>query len=111
MKQSWGNRARRSVSRLREEELYRRTAELFGVLSDPTRIRIVHALSQDEMCVGDLAKLVGVSDSAASHQLRILRNLGLVSYRREGKKAVYFLCDGHLERILEQSLAHVREKG
>ncbi len=99
-----------SLPRPVPEELARRTAELFGVLSDPTRIKIIHSLSQAELCVGELAEVVGVSDSAVSHQLRILRNLGLVSYRREGKKVLYSLSDEHLKRILEQSLEHVKEK-
>ena len=104
-------RSAKSATGLEPEELIRRTAELFGVLSDPTRVKVVHALSRSELCVGELARLVGVSDSAVSHQLRILRNLGLVSYRREGRKAVYSLSDEHLERILEQSLEHMREQG
>jgi DNA-binding transcriptional ArsR family regulator len=61
------------------------------------------------LCVGDLAYIVGASDSAVSHQLRILRNLGLVDHRKEGKLALYSLSDEHLERILEQSLDHVSE--
>lgn len=104
-------RSAEAASRLHPEELIRRTAELFAVLSDPTRVKLIHALSRAELCVGELAELAGVSDSAVSHQLRILRNLDLVSYRREGKKAVYSLSDEHLKRILEQSLAHVKEKG
>ena len=94
---------------LKPEGIIRRTAELFGVLSDPTRVKIFLALSQAELCVGDLARLVGVSDSAASHQLRILRNMGLVDYRKEGKLAFYSLSDEHLKRILKQSIDHVSE--
>jgi DNA-binding transcriptional ArsR family regulator len=94
---------------LKPEGIIRRTAELFGVLSDPTRVKIFLALSQAELCVGDLARLVGVSDSAVSHQLRILRNMGLVEYRKEGKLAFYSLSDEHLERILEESIDHVSE--
>ncbi len=103
-------RASKTACRLDSEELIRRTAELFGVLSDPTRIKIIHALSRAELCVGELAELAGVSDSAVSHQLRILRNLGLVSFRRDGKKALYSLSDEHLKRILEQSMEHVKER-
>ena len=94
---------------LQPEGAIRKTAELFGVLSDPTRVRIILALSRAELCVGDLAHAVGASDSAVSHQLRILRNLGLVAYRKEGKLALYSLSDEHLERILKESLEHVRE--
>jgi len=94
---------------LKPEATIRKTAELFGVLSDPTRVRIILALSKAELCVGDLAQVVGASDSAVSHQLRILRNLGLVEYRKEGKLALYSLSDEHLERILKESLEHVSE--
>ena len=101
--------AEKIISGMKSADIIRRTAELFGVLSDPTRVKIFLALSQAELCVGDLARLVGVSDSAVSHQLRILRNMGLVDYRREGKLAFYSLSDEHLERILEQSIDHVSE--
>jgi DNA-binding transcriptional ArsR family regulator len=94
---------------LKQEGVIRKTAELFGVLSDPTRVKIILALSKAELCVGDLAKIAGVSDSAASHQLRVLRNLGLVDYRKEGKLAFYSLSDEHMEKILEQSIDHVSE--
>ena len=97
------------VAGMRSEGVIRRTAELFRVLSDPTRVKIVYALSKAELCVGDLAHMVGASDSAVSHHLRILRNMGLVDYRKEGKLAFYSLSDEHLERILEQSLDHVSE--
>ena len=94
---------------LKPEGAIRRTAELFGVLSDPTRVKIILALSRAELCVGDLAQVVGASGSAVSHQLRILRNLGLVEHRKEGKLALYSLSDVHLERILQESLDHVSE--
>ena len=94
---------------LKPEGAIRKTAELFGVLSDPTRVKVILALSKAELCVGDLAQVVGASGSAVSHQLRILRNLGLVEYRKEGKLALYSLSDEHLERILKESLDHVSE--
>lgn len=101
--------AEKIISGMKSEDVIHRTAELFGVLSDPTRVKIFLALSKVELCVGDLARIVGVSDSAASHQLRILRNMGLVDYRKEGKLAFYSLSDEHLKRILKQSLDHVSE--
>jgi ArsR family transcriptional regulator len=97
------------VGGIRSDEIIRKTSELFGVLSDPTRVKIIIALSKAELCVGDLAFIVGASDSAVSHQLRILRNMGLVDHRKEGKLAFYSLSDEHLETILEQSLDHVSE--
>ncbi len=97
------------ASLLRREADIRRTAELFRVLSDPTRVKIILALSRAELCVGDLASVVGASDSAVSHQLRILRNMGMVDHRKEGRLALYSLSDEHLKKILQQSLAHVSE--
>jgi ArsR family transcriptional regulator, lead/cadmium/zinc/bismuth-responsive transcriptional repressor len=94
---------------LKQESTIRKTSELFAVLSDPTRVKIILALSTAELCVGDLAYIVGASDSAVSHQLRILRNMDLVDHRREGKLTLYSLSDEHLKTILEQSLAHVSE--
>lgn len=99
------------ASSLELTEAIRKTAELFAVLSDPTRVRIIHALSQADLCVGDLAKIAGVSASAVSHQLRILRGMGLVDYRREKRKTIYSLSDEHLQRILEQGLMHAKETG
>ena len=94
---------------LSHDDAIRQTADLFGVLSDPTRVKIIYILSRAELCVGDIAKLVDVSESAVSHQLRVLRNLGIVDYRREGKMSFYSLQDEHIERILEQSMDHVKE--
>lgn len=94
---------------LEPEDVIQRTAELFGVLSDPTRLKIINALSRAELCVGDIAKTVGASDSAVSHQLRVLRNMKVVDHRREGKMALYSLRDKHIKRILEQGVGHVQE--
>ena len=83
-------------------------AELFKILGDPTRIRIVIALSVAELCVCDLSGVVGASQSAVSHQLRVLRQARVVKFRREGKNAMYSLDDTHVENLLAQTLAHVR---
>lgn len=95
--------------RIESEELIRRTSELFGVLSDSTRVKIIMSISRRELCVGDIAREVGVSDSAASHQLRVLRNMRMVDRRREGRLSFYSLRDEHIKSILEQSLRHVSE--
>lgn len=84
-------------------------AETFRVLGDPTRVRIVFALSREELCVCDLAVLAGISQSAVSHSLRALRQLGLVTYRREGKIAYYTLDDEHIDNLLREGFRHVRE--
>lgn len=89
-----------------ERNLYR-LAAIFKVLGEPTRLRIVKVLMQGERCVCDLAEAIGMEQSATSHQLRILRQAQVVSFRKEGKIARYYLMDEHVLRILEQGLAHV----
>lgn len=85
-----------------------RVATLMGALSGPTRVRVLFALlERGEMSTGGLAKSVGMSDSATSHQLRVLRDLGLVRRRREGRSSVYALADDHLEVLLKEALYHV----
>src|SRR5659263_543258 len=84
-------------------------AEVFRTLGDPTRVKILQALSVEELCVCDLAKLLGVSESATSHQLRLLRSQKLVRFRREGKMAYYTLDDEHIDSLMREALRHVRE--
>jgi len=84
-------------------------AETFGNLGDPTRVRILQALTVEELCVCDLAKLLGVSESATSHQLRVLRSQRLVRFRKEGKMAYYSLDDEHVVTLMREALRHVRE--
>jgi len=84
-------------------------SETFKVLGDPTRLKIVLALAKEELCVCDLATLVNLSVSAISHQLRLLRNLRLVKYRKSGKMVYYLLDDDHIESIINQALIHIRE--
>ena len=86
-----------------------RLAEIFRALGDPSRVRILDALSHDELCVCDLATLAGMSESAVSHQLRLLRNLRLVRSRREGRMVFYALDDQHIVTLFEQGLRHVDE--
>ncbi len=84
-------------------------SETFKVLGDPTRLRIVLALAKEELCVCDLATLIGLSVSAISHQLRFLRNMRLVKFRKEGKMVYYALDDEHIETIIGEAQTHVRE--
>lgn len=84
-------------------------AETFGLLSDPTRLRVVQALSHGELCVCDLATLLGARRSAVSNHLRLLRGMRLVNYRREGKLAYYSLADDHITDLLAGCLEHVKE--
>jgi ArsR family transcriptional regulator len=92
-----------------EERLYD-LAEFFKVIGDHTRIKIICALFSTRMCVHDLAALLDMQQSAVSHQLRVLKQAGLVRCRREGKLAYYFLTDDHVKKIVDQALTHVSEK-
>lgn len=85
-------------------------AEMFKILGDPTRIRILHALSQQELCVCDIAETLGMNQSAVSHQLRTLRGARLVKYRKEGKEAWYSLDDDHVITLMCQGLEHISHK-
>jgi ArsR family transcriptional regulator, lead/cadmium/zinc/bismuth-responsive transcriptional repressor len=84
-------------------------AETFRVLGDPTRVRILDALSGGELCVCDIASLVGISESAVSHQLRLLRGMRLVRHRRDGRQVFYAVDDHHIIELLKQALTHVEE--
>lgn len=84
-------------------------AETFKVLGDPTRLKIAFALSAEELCVCDLANLLGASQSAVSHSLRVLRQMRLVKFRREGKIAFYSLDDGHIASLLGEGIRHIEE--
>ena len=91
-----------------EEEL-QDLAEFFKVFGDPTRLKILYVLLCSEMCVYDIANLVGMSQSAISHQLRTLKHMDLVKNRREGKTIFYSLADSHIVNILSQGLDHIEE--
>jgi len=92
-----------------EEEVVHNLAETFKVLGDPTRIRILHALKEKELCVCDLSELLDMSPSAVSHQLRVLRNNKLVKYRKEGRSVYYSLDDDHVICLFRQGLSHILE--
>jgi ArsR family transcriptional regulator, lead/cadmium/zinc/bismuth-responsive transcriptional repressor len=85
-------------------------AETFKVLGDVTRVRILDAISRTELCVGDIAGLLGLSESAVSHQLRLLRDMRLVRQRRAGQMIFYTLDDQHIVRLFAQGLEHVQER-
>ena len=84
-------------------------ADTFRVLGDPTRVRILDALSGGELCVCDIATLVGISESAVSHQLRLLRSMRLVRTRRAGRLIFYTIDDHHIMELLKLALTHVQE--
>lgn len=87
-----------------------RLAEAFAALSDPTRVRIISALLEGELCVYDLAAVLGLSQSATSHQLRLLRHLNLVRTRKEGRLVYYALDDEHIRELFQRGLEHVRHR-
>ena len=84
-------------------------AEVFGVLADSTRLKIIATLMQGEVCVCEIAERLSLRQSTVSHQLRLLRDLRLVSFRREGRTVYYKLCDDHVAMLLRQTLDHLLE--
>jgi len=86
-----------------------RMSNIFQVLRDPTRLKIILALDMEELCVCDIAALTGLSQSTVSHHLQSLRQLNLVNYRREGKMAIYSLADKHVSAMITISRDHARE--
>ena len=92
-----------------DEEILYDLAELFKIFGDSTHIKILYVLFESEMCVCDIAQLLGMTQSAISHQLRALKQSKLVKYRREGKTVFYSLADGHVRTILDQGMEHVAD--
>lgn len=95
--------------RLPDEDALYDLTELFRMFGDSTRVRILYVLFESEMCVCDIAALLGMTQSAISHQLRALKNARLVKSRREGKTVFYALADDHVKTIIDQGLEHVSE--
>ena len=91
------------------KETYIELATLFKLFGDATRVQLLHALEQHEMCVCDLAALLGVTKSAISHQLKSLRIARLVKYRRDGQNVYYSLADDHVKKILDMGYEHISE--
>ena len=104
---------KQKVDRIRRSEsinlLSGRMAEIFKVLSDPTRLKIVQALEIDELCVCDIASLMKLSQPSVSHHLKTLRQTGIVKYRRSGKMAIYSLKDSHVSALLAVARDHANE--
>ncbi len=97
------------LKQMPEEELLYELADLFKVFADTTRIKILYALMEGGLCVADIAEIVGVSQSAVSHQLRSLKQAHLVKFKRDGKQVVYSLSDDHVYTMLSQGLTHICE--
>lgn len=103
-------RVRRVRREMRSPEAVLLLADTFRALGDPNRLRIVHAIARQELCVCDLAAAVGMSQSAVSHSLRTLRQRRLVRSRKESKTIYYRLDDGHIARLLADGFEHVEER-
>lgn len=91
------------------DDILYKLAELFKVFGDPTRVRILYALTIQELCVQDIADKLSMTHSAISHQLRVLKQMELVKFRRDGKTIYYSLADDHVKTIMAQGLEHVCE--
>ncbi len=96
-----------AAAALPDEEMLYDLADLFKTFGDATRIKILYALMERELCVCDIAALVGTSQSAISHQLRLLKQARLVKFHREGKSVLYALDDGHVHAMLAQGMTHI----
>lgn len=103
----WQDDLRARLEREDVDSLLDDMAETFRVLGEPTRVRILMALVEEEMCVSHLAGRLGMSDSAISHQLRILRNSRLVRFRKDGKNVLYSIGDDHVGTIFKEGFEHV----
>lgn len=96
--------------KLVDDETAAELADLFKALGDQTRIRIIHALLQSELCVHDLTEVLGMGQSAISHQLRLLRNMRIVKRRKVGKTVFYSLDDDHVEQLIVLTLQHLKHE-
>lgn len=101
---------RRVRGKLPGDELLGDLADLYRIFGDGTRIKILYALLEEEMCVCAIAELLGMTQSAISHQLRILKDANLVGCRREGKEVFYFLSDSHVRNMIAQGFIHLMEE-
>ena len=99
----------RVKARMPDEAPVYEVSELFKVFGDSTRIRILYLLFESEMCVCDIAQLLGMTQSAISHQLQVLKKSKLVKYRRQGKTVFYSLADAHVRAIIGQGMEHISE--
>lgn len=104
-----GEAVRRVLDTMPREETLKDLADFYKVFSDATRVKILCVLLKSEMCVCDLAEILGMTQSAISHQLRILKQMKLVMNRREGKTVFYSLADDHIQTIISQGMEHIME--
>lgn len=93
----------------RNNELFEELAQLYKIFADSSRVKILVALTQSEMCVGEISEFLSITQSAVSHQLRILKTSGLVKNRRNGKTIIYSLADEHIKAIIDCGMEHITE--
>lgn len=98
------------VKRMPDQDLFNKLAEFFKILGDTTRSKILFALDEHEMCVCDIANVLGMSKSSISHQLSTLRRSGIVKCRKEGKEVYYMLDDEHIQKVFEIGKEHIEHK-
>lgn len=103
------DRVQKVLKNMPQEHLLSELADFYKVFADVTRIRILCVLLESEMCVCDLAEVLSMTQSAISHQLRVLKQMKLVKNRREGKTVFYSLADGHIQSIISQGMEHITE--
>ena len=103
------DRVKSARKAIQKDETLLSLSETFQILSDPTRLKIIMALAKEELCVCDIAALLGITDSAISHQLRLMKNLRLVKYRKNGKMVYYSLDDEHIEDLIRVATRHISE--
>ncbi len=99
----------KAKSRLPDEDTLFALADLYKLFGDSTRLRILYVLLETELCVCDIAELLGMTTSAISHQLRLLKQAALVKFRKSGKSVLYSLADSHVQTILAQGMEHITE--
>lgn len=96
-----------TLEKMPKQELFNNLAEFFKIIGDITRTKILYALDQNEMCVCDIANVLGMSKSSISHQLAVLRKSGIVKCRKAGKEVYYMLDDEHIQKVFEVGIEHV----
>ena len=100
----------KTLKKMPNQDLFDKLAEFFKIIGDPTRTKILFALDQNEMCVCDIANVLGMTKSSISHQLATLRSSGIVKCRREGKEVYYTLDDEHVKQVFEIGIEHIEHK-
>ena len=99
-----------TLSKMPEDDLFNKLAEFFKILGDTTRAKILFALDQNEMCVCDIANVLGMSKSTISHQLGTLRRMNIVKCRKQGKEVYYTIDDDHVQKLFELGIEHIEHK-